>query len=387
VEAEGDAYASWESEQILSDRYRVKECVRQSGTCHLFRVEDIYRSTKHLVLRPSPRLLLKRGGKEWFEEYGQEVLAIPPHPNLLTPERLVHAGELPFLLMEDAEGKGWDSAIIDGDVTKLPRMLSVAIQVAQAIAWLHDHDHVHCNVKPANVLLCTTKVAKFWKLGDRASKTRAYASPEQLAGETEPTPATDIWSWAVSILHMFVGIAAWPSGPQAPIAFRRYVHTGPVTKRIALMPAGLAELLALCMKRDPSERLQPMGRVVERLEVIHKALTGRTFRPPPPLEQRQAGEEDEEPGGLDLGEHDDLELDLEADEPTTAADEDFDLDLELTELVGDEESAGMPIRLTDAEPGEEEEEDSPGPATQDHLKKISRRGESRSRGSRRNYPE
>jgi serine/threonine protein kinase len=385
VEAEGDAYASWESGQILSDRYRVRECVRQSGTCHLFRVEDIYRGSTHLVLRPGPRLLLKPGGKDWFEEYGQEVLAVPPHPNLLTPERLVYAGELPFLLMEDAEGKGWDSAIIDGDVTKLPRMLSVAIQVAQAIAWLHDHDRMHCNVKPANVLICTNKIAKFWKLGDRVGKTRAYASPEQLAGDVALTAATDVWSWAVSVLHMFVGIAAWPSGPQAPIAFRRYMHTGPVRKRIALMPASLAELLALCLKREPADRLQPMGRVVERLEVIHKALTGRTFRPAPPSQVRPGSDEPDVPRGPEPAGDDEFELDLEADEPTTAADDDLDMDL--TELVADDESSAMPIRFTDADPNSSEEEDGgPGPAAYDHLKKLSRRNEPRSRGSRRNYP-
>jgi serine/threonine protein kinase len=386
VEAEGDAYASWESGQILSDRYRVRECVRQSGTCHLFRVEDIYRGTTHLVLRPSPRLLLKPGGKDWFEEYGQEVLAVPPHPNLLAPERLVYSGELPFLLMEDAEGKGWDSAIIDGDVTKLPRMLSVSIQVAQALAWLHDHDRFHCNVKPANVLICTNKVAKFWKLGDRAGKTRAYASPEQLAGATQLTGATDVWSWAVSVLHMFVGIAAWPSGPQAPIAFRRYMHTGPVRKRIAMMPPVLAELLALCLKREPADRPQPMSKVVERLEVIHKALTGRTFRPAPPSRLHAESDAAGEPPSPEPVGGDDFELELDADEPTTAAEED-DFDMELADLVDDDESAAMPIRFTDADASSAEEEDEePGPATYDRLKKQSRRSESRSRGSRRNYP-
>jgi hypothetical protein len=383
VEAEGDAYASWETGQILSDRYRVRECVRQSGTCHLFRVEDIYRNSTHLVLRPSPRLLLKPGGKEWFEDYGQEILAVPPHPNLLMPERITHAGDLPFLLMEDAEGKGWDSAIIDGDITRLPRMLSLAIQVAQAIAWLHDHERIHCNVKPANVLICTNKVAKFWKMGDRAGKTRAYASPEQLAGDAELTPATDVWSWAVSILHMFVGIAAWPSGPQAPIAFRRYLHSGPVRKRIALMPGDLAELLALCLKRDPGDRLQPMGRVVERLEVIHKALTGRTFRPPPPSQPQPAEDDMEGPGAPRAAGHDELELELETEAPVVA--EDGDIELDLADLLDDEEAGTMPIRFTDGEDADEEDEDD-DPEARDGRRGHSRREGSRGRGSRRNYP-
>ncbi len=258
-------FRSWEPENLLADRYRVMLCIRQSGTCQLYRVQDVFRDSNRLLMRPSPRLLARPGGREWFEEYGRSILSVPHHVNVLTCERMSYEGNLPFLLMADLAGRGWDTAIADESLRDLTVMLDVARQVAVGLAWLHANGRVHYNVKPANVLIADSGGVKIWKYGESEAKTRAFASPEQIAGRHPLTHATDVWSWAVSVLTMFVGRTAWPSGAKAPRAFRRYLQTGPAVLGIPRMPGSLAQLLATCLKKEPSDRTGSMDDIADTL--------------------------------------------------------------------------------------------------------------------------
>jgi len=199
---------------------------------------------------------------------------MPAHPNLLPCTRMDRAGGVPFLVMPNVEGDCWDREIKRGRLMGLNAMLDVAIQVARALAWLHAGGRVHGNIKPANVLLAATGVAKIWKHPQTGAKTRAYASPEQMEGH-EPTPASDIWCWAVSVLHMFVGRVTWPTGPDAPEALRRYLRRGPERKGISLMPGTLADLLSRCLTSDPHRRPASMDDVVAALRTtIEHAAEG-----------------------------------------------------------------------------------------------------------------
>jgi len=252
---------------LLADRYEIEDVIKPSATCCLYRVRDVFRGSSHLVLGPGPRPCAQEGGLLWFDQYCQQALQVPAHPNVLTPKRMDRDGKIAFLLMPDFEGTFWDDAIRNGELRELSAMLGVATQVARGLAWLHRQGTVHRNVKPANVVLCDSGFAKVWKYGESGAKTRAYASPEQIADQAL-TPATDIWSWGVSVLHMFCGKVTWPSGHLAAAILERYLRKGPAVEGLPLMPGALAEVLADCFRRDPEQRPADMREVVTALESI-----------------------------------------------------------------------------------------------------------------------
>jgi len=212
---------------------------------------------------------------------------------------MTEEGGLPFLIMEDAEGRGWDSMISDRSLSDLAHMLDIALQTAQGLAWLHRHDRIHCNFKPGNVLVCRSGLSKVWKYGEPGAKTRAYASPEQLAGEQPLTLATDAWSWAVSVLHMFAGRVVWQSGADAPKALLRYMQTGPAEPRIPLMPGSVARLLSKCFKSSLDERVIAMETIAEALEgaLAQSAASPPKDVPAGPTLARDAETRPPEPAG------------------------------------------------------------------------------------------
>ncbi len=262
----------WESEELLADRYEVLECLRQTATGCLYRVDDVFRGSHQLILGPGLQVLQKDGGIEWFERYGERTLGVAPHANLLVCRRLDRHRGVPFLVMNDVEGGFLDTAIEQGRVSGLLLMLDVALQMARGVAWLHEQNRVHYNVKPANAILSDSNVIKVWKYGEVEAVSRPYASPEQLKGGGSLAPATDIWSWAVSVLHIFVGRVVWKSGLKVPTVMRRYVRHGPARPELPPMPGRLADLVRDCLQEDPGARPAGMQEVVREMEPIMKGV-------------------------------------------------------------------------------------------------------------------
>ncbi len=267
----------WAASGVLSDRYRIGECVQRSATCVLYRTSDVFRDETHLVLRPNFKILKAEGGQAWFEHFCKQALTVPSHEDLLACRRLDRHEGIPYLIMDDFDGRMWEELVRVGELTDLHDMIGVAIRTARGLAWLHEHEHIHANLKPANVLIGVDGTVKVFKYGETAAFTRAFASPEQLDQPSGLTPATDMWSWAASVLYMFVGIVNWPDGLHAPAALDRYLRHGPAKPDLALLPVQGVELLRHCFQKKPADRPQGMHEVLEVIEKLFENVALRPF--------------------------------------------------------------------------------------------------------------
>jgi predicted Ser/Thr protein kinase len=109
-------------------------------------------------------------------------------------------GGMPFLLMEYVEGRRLDDAV---EGMRLEGRVEVMRKVCDAVSAAHRQMVVHRDLKPGNVLITSDGLPKLVDFGIGqaldlgqsylGAGTRAYSSPEQLAGE-EPTMAMDVFS-------------------------------------------------------------------------------------------------------------------------------------------------------------------------------------------------
>ena len=198
------------------------------------------------------------------------------------------------------------------------RLLDIAIQFAEGLHYAHESNLIHRDVKPDNVLLTEdwdARVADFGiaQLGGKGKNsgamTPAYCSPEQVAGK-KLGRRTDIYSWAVSILELYLGRKPWAhsgqmTGPLAGEACRDYFamcEEHPI-------PSALQNLLEKCMKSDLRNRPQNFGSVIKELKNIYKAETGRAY--PRPVSKASAESADNLNNRalsyMDLGRSDEME--------------------------------------------------------------------------------
>ncbi|XP_053261545.1 interleukin-1 receptor-associated kinase 4 isoform X1 [Podarcis raffonei] len=94
----------------------------------------------------------------------------------------------------------------------------IAYGASNGICFLHENNHIHRDVKSANILLTENFVAKLSDFGlarasvrlthtiltDRIVGTAAYMAPEALRGEI--TPKSDIFSFGVVLLEIITGL-------------------------------------------------------------------------------------------------------------------------------------------------------------------------------------
>jgi tRNA A-37 threonylcarbamoyl transferase component Bud32 len=135
----------------------------------------------------------------WDRE--RRLVARLSHPYIagMLDSGTLESGE-PYLLMEYVEGRRLDEAV---EGMAMAGRVEVMRKVCDAVAAAHRQMVVHRDLKPSNVLITTDGLPKLVDFGIGqaldlgqgflGAGTRAYASPEQMAGE-EPTMAMDVYS-------------------------------------------------------------------------------------------------------------------------------------------------------------------------------------------------
>ncbi len=294
----------WNPGDVFLDRYEVVRLLGQGGVGKVFQVYHRPWRLDLAVKIPKPEFLQMEGAREHLVREAETWVNLPLHPHVAMCHYVRVLGGLPRIFAEFVDGGSlaeairWRTLYAGGPEAALARILDIAVQFAWGLDHAHRQGLVHGDVKPGNVLVGKdgrVKVTDFGlaqAVGGRESAagsgapagedaggswtglTPAYCSPEQ--AESRPlTQATDVWSWAVSLLEMFHGEVVWHRGHQADDALQRYLQHGAMDHEVPPMPPALADLLFRCLRRDPAHRLGSLREASEELCEIHQRAVGR----------------------------------------------------------------------------------------------------------------
>jgi eukaryotic-like serine/threonine-protein kinase len=219
---------------LVDGRYLTSAMIGQGGMADVFLARDtvLRRAVAVKVFRQRTALL------DVWERSQQEVCTVARlnHPNLVTVfDAGRHTGEHalsgPYLVMEFVDGPSLAQQMSLGPLDP-HEVASIGAQIAAALCYVHAHDIVHCDVKPANVLLAragsgleaawTAKLTDFGIAEARDVRscrtagvtigTASYLSPEQV--RSEPLgPASDIYSLGLVLLEALTGRRVYDGEP------------------------------------------------------------------------------------------------------------------------------------------------------------------------------
>jgi len=204
-----------------------------------------------------------------------------------------------FIAMELVEGRTLQRAIPPGGLPA-EAVLRIGREIAEALAYAHDHGVIHRDLKSTNVMLTADERVKILDFGlakrapDAAGRdtthdlsltepgmvmgTPNHLAPEVLRGANADA-RSDVWALGIVLYEMASGRFPFAGGSLADLA-AAIVSTEP-TPLSGRVPLGLQSVIARCLAKEPSRRYARAGDVRAALDALHSGVLHRPVSAPP----------------------------------------------------------------------------------------------------------
>jgi serine/threonine protein kinase len=250
--------------------YKILEKLGGGGMGVVYKAQDL-KLDRHVALKfLPPEMTRDPEAKERFIHEAKAASALD-HNNICTIHEIGETddGQM-FIVMASYEGGTLKSRIGNGKL-RIEEASDLAIQIAQGLAEAHQHGIVHRDVKPANILITKSGVAKIVDFGlaklSGASKltktgstlgTVAYMSPEQLQGGNVDARA-DIFSVGVVLYEMLTGKTPFRGDHEAALMYS-IVNQDPEPLQVLVpdVPVELIHIVARALEKSPEDRYKTM---------------------------------------------------------------------------------------------------------------------------------
>lgn len=191
----------------------------------------------------------------------------------------IHARAVPFYSMDYLQGRTLETILVEDGPLPLKETLDVFIEVLDGLAYAHRNGIIHRDIKPGNIMLCTTDgvqhvkildfgISKF--IGADTSKIQSltaagdifgspyYMSPEQCSGETVDS-RSDIYSIGCSLFEVLSGFVPFEGKNSVETVTMHQEDEPPKLSQVVPeldLPPSIDLVISKCLAKTPQDRYQ-----------------------------------------------------------------------------------------------------------------------------------
>jgi serine/threonine protein kinase len=278
-------------------KYKVLERLGSGGMGSVYLCEH-----RFMRRRVAVKVLPKQKAEDTsaLERFYREARAVAAldHPNIVRAYDIDQDDQLHFLVMEYVEGASLQEIVKKRGRMDVARATHYIRQAAVGLQHAHENGLVHRDIKPGNLLIDRSGTVKVLDMGlarffndeeDNLTKrhdenvlgTADYLAPEQALDSHGVDIRADIYSLGATFYFLLSGSTPFSEGTVAQkLIWHQTRQPKPIRSLRTDVPEGLAAVIEKMMAKDPAQRYQVPGELVE-------ALTPWTQNaiPPPPEDE------------------------------------------------------------------------------------------------------
>jgi len=265
--------------------YRVEAKVGSGGMGAVYKATDTKLGRLVALKLLRSELLEDDASKARFEREARALGSLN-HPHIAAIYGFEEYEGLRFLSLEYVQGPTLAERLRKGALP-IRDVLTVGLQIAQALEAAHAKNIIHRDLKPSNIKVSENGQVKVKVLDFGLAKTieprlqggveataatmseqltqrttiagtPAYMSPEQVSGK-ELDSRTDIWSFGCVLYEAVTGKLAFRGTTTTELLAAVLEREPDWATLPAAAPASLERLLKHCLRKDPSSRLRDIG--------------------------------------------------------------------------------------------------------------------------------
>jgi serine/threonine-protein kinase len=282
-------------QRALAAHYELDCEIGRGGMGIVYRARDRRLKRQVAIKLLPPELAFRSEIKSRFLREA-ETAAQLSHPNIVPIYTVDEQEQLVFFVMAYISGDNLAKRLHERGVLTNDETRKVLREVADALAYAHDRNVVHRDIKPDNILLDAVTgrpmVTDFGiaramdSEGDSrltatgmAIGTPAYMSPEQAAGEREIDGRSDLYSLGILGYQMLTGEPPFVAS-STPAMLVKHISERPipVEQRRSDVPQDLARSVMMLLEKDPANRFPTAAALVAALDT-REAPPSRTSAP------------------------------------------------------------------------------------------------------------
>ena len=264
--------------KLLGGRYRIDALIGRGGMSDVYRGQDVVlqRQVAIKILTDRSEDLRKRFLRE------AQSMARLNHPNIVGVYDAAQNDGVSYIVMELVQGR--TLATISPSELTVHTALRYVLELLEALAFAHENNVVHRDVKPANIMVLANGNIKVMDFGlsRRTSEmssvtnageivgTIAYLSPERFLGKIADA-RSDLYSVGVVMYEVFTGTVPFKNESDDLVAvIFAHVNEPPAALRTInpAVPAPIERIVLRLLEKDPERRYASAREVIVDIRIL-----------------------------------------------------------------------------------------------------------------------
>jgi serine/threonine protein kinase len=270
---------------VLAEHYAIDRELGRGGMATVYLAHDLKHGRQVAIKVLRPDLGESLGPGRFLREI--RIASRLTHPNILPVHDSGTADGLLFYVMPHVAGESLRERIRREGQLPVADAITIAREVAEALAYAHREDVVHRDIKPGNILLEAghAVIADFGlarairaAAADDLSSARLaigtplYMSPEQSSSSEQIDGRSDVYSLGCVLYEMLAGEPPF-TGPSAQAIAAKHMQLPPPSLRTVRphVPPRIEAAINQALEKVPADRFQSADEFARALTVDQRS--------------------------------------------------------------------------------------------------------------------